>query len=571
MISLAFIALYFAVSSAHGLNAYFTQDDAGNLLHMHRYWESSIGSVIGSALRVVTPTYRPLGGIYYLTLYRLAGFNPVPFRSVCLALMLVNLFLAFAVLRRLSGSVSEALLGTALIANHPALLWLFYSSGTIYEILCFLFYFLAVLCYFDWRQARQESGFTSLSWAQLAILMVLASCALDSKEMAMTLPAALFLIEVIYFPPESWDWRNATRLTVRQGRGVLATGALAIAVICVKTMTHNPLSDDPRYKVESLSAAFETMGAYQGHLLYRDLIAGGLPIRALLMLWLAMGLAAFALRSRPMTFGLGFLIVSLVPVCLIHPRGGYMLYLPLVGWALFIASLFRSLSRGLIRLGGFRPRASVVVQCLTFGAAIFLIVGVHATRCAPVAASVREEQTVIRRTIQELRERRPQLEPASSLLIVNDPLPPGFGLSFLTRLAYGDPAIDVDRSKTLEPIGEGAPAYDHVFFYEGGRLHEREKPRPIHVQFLPARARPGESYTVLISDFASQTLDVAVRVVHGVIAYAAVVRQWCQLDSLGRATLTVPSDFAPQLIRIRYMRTQEGDWISASGVLEVTR
>ena len=99
------LATYFAVTAFHGLSAYFTQDDGGNLLNMHKYWERSLLDVLGSAVCVVTRAYRPLGGVYYFTLYKLAGFNPLPFRAVCLVLMLANVLLAFALMRRLSGSL----------------------------------------------------------------------------------------------------------------------------------------------------------------------------------------------------------------------------------------------------------------------------------------------------------------------------------------------------------------------------------------------------------------------------------------------------------------------------------
>jgi hypothetical protein len=268
---LVFLGVYFAVSAHKGLGAYFTQDDGGNLMHMHKYWEHSLASVFGSAVRVVTGTYRPLGGIYYFVLYRVFGFNPLPFRVVCLALMLANVFLAFALLRRLSGSLEAALLGAVALVHHPAVLDLLYSSGTIYEILCFLFYFLAVLCYLAWRQAGQEAGRTSLTWPQLAGLLALTGCALDSKEMAMTLPGALLLVELVYFPPESHSWREAARFVWRQGRATLTVAALVVPTIAVKVLTHNPLSGDPSYSSHSLRAAVENACAFQNFLLYGGL------------------------------------------------------------------------------------------------------------------------------------------------------------------------------------------------------------------------------------------------------------------------------------------------------------
>jgi hypothetical protein len=50
---------------------------------------------------------------------------------------------------------------------------------------------------------------------------------------------------------------------------------------------------------------------------------------------------AHALRSRPMKFGFWFLLISLMPVCIIPIfRNGFMLYIPMIGWALYWGALW---------------------------------------------------------------------------------------------------------------------------------------------------------------------------------------------------------------------------------------
>ena len=381
--SVLVLVIYFAVTAFHSLNAYFTQDDGGNLLNMHKYWERSLLDVLGSAVCVVTGAYRPLGGVYYFVLYKLAGFNPLPFRAVCLALMLANVLLAFALMRRLSGSLTAGLFGAVVIANHPADLELLFSSGMIYDILCFLFYFLAVRCSFVWRQEGQMAGVTALSWRQLAAILILTGCALDSKEMAMTLPAALLLLELMYFPPNSWSWRESARFAIQQGRGVLATTALVVPTIAVKVLTRNPLSDDPDYAAHSVRAMVEGMRAYQHFLLYGLLSPDGLSTPGLVAIWAAMGVAAFALHSRAMKFGLGFLMVSLVPICLISRRGGYMLYIPLMGWALYAGTLLQLLCGGLVR--GLPLRFHTPVKFAVSMVAALAIIHTHAPNSPSIA------------------------------------------------------------------------------------------------------------------------------------------------------------------------------------------
>ena len=569
---LLLLAIYFAVLAADGLGAYFTPDDGGNLVNMHEYWERSLGDMAGSALRVVTGAYRPLGGIYYLALYRLAGFHPLPFRAVCLSLMLANLFLAFALLRRLSGSLEAALLGALLLAHHPALLWLFYSSGTIYEILCFLFYYLALLCYCRWRQ----EGAAILSWGRLALLLVLTACALDSKEMAMTLPATLWLFELTYFPPRWRSWRDVARFAARQGRGAWAAALLTALAIAAKLLTANPLSNDPRYHVHAFRSVIEAMRGYQAALLYLDLYRGEVSTAGLLLLWTAMATLALAFRSRPMKFGLCLMIATLAPLSVIEPRGGYMLYLPLMGWALFWGSFFAELCD---RLAGVAAPSGlgVALRRACFILAAAAIVGGHARLRAQRTPGIHREQAEARRMMGQLRELHPRLDGVSFLLLENDRLPRGWGLMFFTQLAYANPGIILERTSMMDrpPTPAEITLYDHVFVDDGVRLRETPVPprtgaeRPLEVRFQPARVRPGDTYRVFLPELAGQTIDVVIR--STLKAWRLVVaRKWCTLDASGSAILETPQ-LPRQSISVLRVRSQEGRWMPASGVIEVAR
>jgi hypothetical protein len=568
------LVVYFAASSSGGLNAYFTGDDAGNLLHSHKYWEHSLADVIGSCLRVATPAFRPLGGVFYFTLYKLAGFNPLPFRAVCLTLMLANLLLAFALLRRLSGSLKAALLGAILIANHPAMLELLYSSGTIYEILCFFFYFLTVLCYLVWRETRQLAGAATLSWSQLAGLLVLTGCALDSKEMAMTLPGALLLIELVYFPPRSWSWRETVRFVLRQGRGALVTGALVAPTIAVKVLTRNPLSEDTRYGSPTLRRLLRGMRAYQSFLLYRGLSPSGLSTLKWLALWAAMWVAAIALRSRPMKFGLGLLMVSLAPIALIDVRNGYMVYIPLVGWALYVGALFQWLCDSIFVADS--PRLQAAIRFCLLAAAATLIVNTHTAELAHYRADFERHESDNRRIVERLRQVHPHLPPGAALLLVDDPLPPGFELLFLTRLAYADPALEVDRIKMLAqpPSQEELTRYDFVLA-GNWQLHDVRgiaDPRPpLEVRFGAPTGKPGEGYTVEIPELAGKTVDVIARTIARNGSDRRTIQQRCTVDASGRATLLLTPDSTPVTIQVRWVRPRGGDWISAAGELDIPR
>jgi hypothetical protein len=70
------LVVYFAIASYDGLHAYFSGDDGGNLMKMHQYFRYSLADVADSALRVVSGSYRPLGGVFYFVLYGVFGYHP---------------------------------------------------------------------------------------------------------------------------------------------------------------------------------------------------------------------------------------------------------------------------------------------------------------------------------------------------------------------------------------------------------------------------------------------------------------------------------------------------------------
>jgi hypothetical protein len=493
-------AVYFAVFAADGLHAYFTLDDGGNLLNAHGYWEHSLGEMAGSVLRVFTGAYRPMGGVFYLALYRWAGFDPLPFRVVCLALMLINVMIAWSVLRRMSGSSGAAFLGILIWAHHPALFQLLYNSGTIYEILCFLFYFAALNLYLKWREQGE------VTWPRVAVLLALDACALNSKEMAVTLPVTLLLVELVLRKTGMLRWR-----------AIVATGILTAGVMAVKLATYNPLSRDARYHIQiSASGVIEALCRYFDALIYRE---GFFTPWKLLVMVALLGVLAYALRSRPMKFGLGFLLLSLMPVC-ITPifRNGFMLYLPMLGWVLYLGAVWTTVWDYLT--ARLPESAGVAIRGVALaGIAIVIVVGHHA-KSARFVADMQEQQARPRRLIAQLKALRPQLEPDARLLSLGDALPPGdWSLLLFTELAYANPDIWVDRAKMLGgiPSAEEMTLYDHVFADRDGELREVENQAagmrvaraPIEVQFVPAQVRPGQSYEVRVPELAGETVDIA--------------------------------------------------------------
>ena len=397
--------------------------------------------------------------------------------------------------------------------------------------------------------------------------------------MAVTIPAALFLVNAVYLPRAKQGLVRRALAALHEP-GVYAVAGVTAAVIGTKLFTHNPLSDDPRYAGRSFKNALDAMRAFHEFLLYRD---HPLPVIGLLIMWAIMATLAFAIQSRPMKFGLCFLVVSLIPVCLIEPRGGYMLYVPLIGWALCTSSLFVNLQAPLHRIMSDRSVKSLGMAMAAV--AVAFIIWIHGTRNQHLFSDIHHEQDATRRVIDDIKNLHPQLRPTSYLLIVNDSVEPGRKLLFLMRLAYGDPTLLLDRTEmmSLSPAKAEMTLYDYIFADIDGHMREISAfshgtdvsgESPVRVQFVPPRVRPGATYSVVIPSYAGSKIDVSVRVTRHDrkdSAYIAVVPGWCTLSSQGVARLDVPPGLSDVAISIRRIRTGEGVWALAEGEIEVGR
>jgi hypothetical protein len=308
------VLVYFFLLSYRGLGTYFDGFDGVNLVAFHGYWRLPWWWNVTKALQVVSPAYRPLGDLFYRPLYGLFGFHALPFRVVCYALLVLNLTLFFRLALNLVRGRWAALLCTLVFSFHAALGILYLSSGTIYDILCVCFVLAALVKYTSVRSSGRDLGA-----GDLAVLLLLCGAALNSKEMAASLPAALILYEVLVARQglSGGLWRRALPVTL--------TGLLTIAALAEK------IPGLPKfvtfYPQFSPSHVLSDYRYYLGLLVFQQRPPG--------LLWLIVGAAlaaaaCLAARRRVALFGLCFGFVSLLPVALIAERDGYVLYLPLV-------------------------------------------------------------------------------------------------------------------------------------------------------------------------------------------------------------------------------------------------
>jgi hypothetical protein len=443
-----FLIAYLFWFAGGGLWARFTGDD---LMNLNFHLTPSFGRLVLSNFTYWSTAYRPMGGLVYATVYRLLGFHPMPFRVVAFALLLGNLVLLYGVCLRLTERREVALLAALLMSYHAWLVDLYYSSGTIYELLCFAFYFAALGYYLGIRRTG-----AMLRPRQWVVFLALYICALNSKELAVTLPLAVACYEWIWHRPEWGVWAAARWLT-REGRGAAMAALLTVPYIMGKLTGSGRLTDIPAYR-PAISAAryMHTFHLYLNVLFYQDrFFRDGTEI----LLMAAMLALAIWRRSRPLLYAWFFVLFSVLPFIFLPHYSGFFMYLPMAGWALYAATVLVMLREKI---------APVLPPAVLFLAVALMLGPLHASESRKTMGVFSSARLPTTEMIAELRRVQPVLPVGAHLFFQDDPFPQKtYYLEFLARLVYRDLTVQVARAKDGDAM-DGR--YDAVFRWEEGRL-----------------------------------------------------------------------------------------------------
>jgi tetratricopeptide (TPR) repeat protein len=361
------IALY-----ANSLTGSFVEDD-------YLRWQSD-GWVAGRPFSetlggLFTPSnwllYRPIPYTLHAMDRAIWGLNPVGFHITNLVLHATVVILVYTVVASMVRTTLIAALASLLFASHPV------HSGSVSfiagrtDVAMVLFFMLAVLFYIRFRHSR---GF--VKWSMYFLSSMAFVAALLSKETAIALPLVLLIYEMCIFRPRRRlrRWSKIVfplapavvisllylgfNLLTRSGAlaGLGRIGLWPQVLTCVRSFYHYmhmlffPVRISP-----SPAMAWSTS----------FLQPNAAPALGVVLVTLAVMVLAYR-RSRILSFGLGWMMVSLLPVSnllalsdqpLMSDR---YLYLPSVGFCLALSSVIqripgirhRSHQTGLSRLGG---------------------------------------------------------------------------------------------------------------------------------------------------------------------------------------------------------------------------
>ncbi len=441
----------------NGLRSWFSQDD---LLNLYYCWSRPLSHLLLGGTVILGNAYRPAGEFLYYVLYALFGFHPAAFNVVRLALCCVNAGVLYLFGSRISRSVEVGVLALVIGGFHPAIHPLYFDTGMIFDVLAFLFFYLALAVYI-----RGRSGGMFPTAAKSVFVLVLYLLALDSKEIAVSFPIAVFLFEMTCDGAEAAASFRSVRSFWRKFR-VAAIAALMTAVfIAARSSGPEALVRVGAYHPRISVAAY--LGSYAHYMAELTFLDAGriLPF----VPWILGGCIGLSvvLRDRTMLWASLFNVFSILPLAFIPGRAGFAFAVPLAGWTLYCAALIAGL-RGRIVSG--KPGPERISQAVVFVAVALSLLRPEAAYMRDnVRPFVHEDQNFVRRAIESLDAVLPAKLTNKRVLALRDPFRNGYGIIFAVQLSYNDPTVTVDTVKLLELQHEPVlPAtYNYVIDWTG--------------------------------------------------------------------------------------------------------
>jgi hypothetical protein len=309
--------------------------EADEMMNIYGYWRPGTLKVLWANVCFWTPFIRPGGALYYLPLYHFFSLHPQPYRVAQISILAASIPMVWYLARLLASSRSVAFVAVLALCYHARLANLAFSGSFIYDVLCGIFYFASLTYYIHIR----EKGFP-LGPMQLLGFLALYVCALNSKEMAVTLPVIVLIYELLKCP-RLGDWKQFIRGNWPFAVAPWIAGLLTAVYIYGKTHGAGTLIELDAYRPRYSWHHFVTSNAkFVGELLFLDHV---ISPNVLVLLWAAVFIYAFIRRDRGLQLMAFWIVIVPLPLAFIPIRGGACLYILLFGWAMIFAKVVSDL------------------------------------------------------------------------------------------------------------------------------------------------------------------------------------------------------------------------------------
>jgi len=460
-------AAYFFLVSGDSLKAPFAPDEMRNIWW---YWHPAPVRLLVSQFMLWHDWSRPMGGLFYVPIFSMFGLNPVPYHAVLLVLLLAGVYLMYRFARVLGCAELPAAIVALIACYHGGLNNLYYNSAFVFDALCGLFYFGAFVYY-----AGIRSSGSLLSRGQTVAFLGLYLCALNSKEMAVTMPVVLLAYEWLFHTPPRLPWKDLVKWLRGPGRVLCWSALMNLVFIYGKRFGPDGFMNGPSsaYKpVLALERIVDFQERYMGDIFYH-LPSFDWP--ATLLIWLAVTYLVWRRKRVVLRFCWFYMLLTPLPIEFLEGRKRACLYICLAGWAVLAATLFTdwlaSEARVLTAEPLFRRLEPRRVRAVLAAAGMILFAlgswRFKQTEIAPAIPHLGEQTAEV---LAEFRAVNPRVRPGATVVFLDDPWRGGFDMSFIAELWFRNRQTQVllDQVSHLPP--EEIAKADAVFTWRDGKL-----------------------------------------------------------------------------------------------------
>jgi protein O-mannosyl-transferase len=336
-------------------------------------------------------SYRPLATLSYYLIYAVAGLNPFLYHLLSVLLHLVNVVLVYLLVNLIRQHRFTALIAGLLFACHPALTEAVDCIAYNEDLLAAAFFLLAFLLVLK----SSPNGLKS-NRIRYGLSLFFFWLGLLSKEMAITLPAIIFLYDVSF---RNGAGRKSISLqlimTTIKNRWLFYSGYLAVSLFYLFIRFYvlydpqeaiKPIYGTlferiiflPAHIFSFIKLAFfpvnltaDYVFSYPPHFFAASNLSGFLFVSGL-----AVGSVFIFKYSRGIFFAIWWFLITLFPVYNIipiyNPLAERFLYIPLIGFCMVVAVAFHTLmNQRLTKTGLVKALSSVaIIVILSFYATV---------------------------------------------------------------------------------------------------------------------------------------------------------------------------------------------------------
>ena len=411
--------------------------------------------------RVQMLWYRPLQGIQILSQFVVFGANPVPYHWVQIIFHIANCALLFALVWRIAKKWRIAFLATLFYTTFPmyalAVNWI-----NITDPLMTIFYLSGVWFWLNYLQRGSKRDYILVFAAFILALL--------NKQMAITLPVVLFLIDRLLIAQPA----RLTDLLRRYAALVIVAGIFALVQYATRS-THTfaaVFGYSLGFQILSMLIQYLSLLVFPwGYYPPTDTqIMEGFPFADTgNLVWLAVAIALLAFltvarKNRALFFLGSTMLVTLIPVLPFPFIELRYLYLPAMLSGVLLALWFDHALTVLKNVGWAKIAAAIALGMIVIGGAQSV-----ASANAGIAEIARQRRVPFR----DIERQHPTF-PAGTHLYFIDPVSPLPELTGMFLLRYGRAvSVSGDRATTITHLRD----YKNVLVY-----HFDETGKPIEIQ-----------------------------------------------------------------------------------------